>query len=123
RMFLNLLDFGDLDVSDLMVHRSDVVAVADDVTLTDLRRVIAESGHSRVLVYRDSLDTVLGLIHAKDLVQYLYDEERFELNQILRPIFAVPPGIMAVDLLARMRSSGMHLALVVDEYGGTDGIV
>lgn len=122
-MFLNLLDFGDLSVSDIMVNRTGVVAVPSDTSLEHLRQTIITSAHSRVLVFENTLDMIIGMVHAKDLVQFLNQEYGFSLNKVLRPVFAVPPSMKAINLLANMRSNGMHLAVVVDEYGGTDGLV
>jgi CBS domain containing-hemolysin-like protein len=122
-MFLNLLNFGELNVDDIMVNRTDIVAVPSDTSLENLRQTIITSAHSRVLVYENTLDTIIGMVHAKDLVQFLNQEYGFTLHKVLRPVFAVPPSMRAINLLANMRSNGMHLAVVVDEYGGTDGIV
>lgn len=122
-MLNNLLRFGELEVSDAMIHRSDVVAVSDKITLEDLRTVIIRHGHTRMPVFSDNLDTIIGLIHSKDLIPYIGNESAFEIGLLVRPIMAVPPTMKVVDLLVKMRSNGTHMALVVDEYGGTDGVV
>lgn len=123
QMLQNLLRFGDLEVSDVMIHRPEIIAVPHDIGLHDLKEKLVQCGHSRLPVYRGTLDKIIGLVHGKDLFPYIGVERGFSLKQILRPIFAVPPSMKAVDLLVKMRSAGSHMALVVDEYGGTDGIV
>lgn len=119
----NVLDFGDLEVSDVMVQRNDVVAVPYNVSLQALKEVILDREHSRLPVYKKSLDDITGFIHIKDLVNYLGEEKEFNAKDIIRPLMAVPPTMKVTELLADMRSHRSHMALVVDEYGGTDGIV
>ncbi len=122
-MLENILQFGELDVQDVMVPRSDIVAVPIDVSLDHLRQQIIDKGHTRMPVYNGKLDDVVGFIHIKDLIPYLGEGNGFSLETIVRPLVVVPPSMKIVDLLVRMRSEGVHMALVVDEYGGTDGIV
>jgi magnesium and cobalt transporter len=119
----NILHFGELEVEDVMIHRADVVAVPHTIKLQSLKEKIQQHGHSRMPVFHENLDRIIGLVHSKDLLGYLGAEDEFKLKQILRPMFAVPPSMKVIDLLVKMRSAGTHMALVVDEYGGTDGIV
>jgi len=124
RMLLqNIIHFGELEVEDVMIHRSDVIAAPHTISLTELKNSIQEHGHSRMPVFHENLDRIIGLVHSKDLLSYIGAEDSFNLKQILRPMFAVPPSMKVIDLLVKMRSAGTHMALVVDEYGGTDGIV
>lgn len=123
RLLTNVLDFGDLEVSDVMVQRNDVVAVPYNVTLQALKEVIMDREHSRLPIYKKSLDDITGFIHIKDLMNYLGEEKAFNAKDIIRPLMAVPPTMKVTELLADMRSQRSHMALVVDEYGGTDGIV
>ncbi len=149
---LNTLRFTALRVEDVMVPRADIVAIDENASLSDLVTLFREAGHSRVPVYRDTLDAPTGMIHIKDLLTWIADHaahpsrqdappaadkpagEALELGQVdlsrpivsalrLRDILYVPPSMPVVSLLLRMQSTPVHLALVVDEYGGTDGLV
>lgn len=122
-MITNVIGFKDLHVEDVMVPRSDIVAVSDDILLSDLRAIILEKEHTRMPVYHDSLDEVLGFIHIKDFIRYLGEDIAFAIKDIVRNILVVPPSMPVIDLLMKMRSSRVHIALVVDEHGGTDGLV
>ncbi len=122
-MLANLLRFGELRVDDVMVPRADVVAVEHTIGLDDLVRVMIEQGHSRLPVYRDTMDDVIGMVHVRDLLPFWGGAQPFELNRILRRALFVPPSMRVLDLLLQMRTSRTHLALVVDEYGGVDGVV
>ena len=122
-MFRNLLDFGRLDVSDVMVPRADIVAVSKDILLDELITLIYERGHSRVPVHGGSLDDVRGMIHIRDVITFWKGKDDFELGPILRPLLYVPCSMLIQDLLLEMRVTKIHMALVVDEFGGTDGLV
>lgn len=128
---VNALDA--LRVADVMVPRADIVAMDIDTRLGDAARLFAEASHSRLPVYRETLDDPVGVVHIKDLIAHLAgnpDGQRSEgwasaqiLPQVRRPLLYVPPSMHAADLLVRMKSRRMHMALVVDEFGGTDGLV
>ena len=122
-MFRNLLDFGRLDVSDVMVPRADIVAVPKDILLDELITLICERGHSRVPVHGGSLDDVRGMVHIRDVITFWKGKDDFELGPILRPLLYVPSSMLIQDLLLEMRVTKIHMALVVDEFGGTDGLV
>jgi CBS domain containing-hemolysin-like protein len=149
-MLRNVLGLRDLRVDDVMVPRADIDAVDVNVTIAGLLEEFREAGHSRLPVYRETLDEPAGMVHIKDLLgwmtsQALLSEEdlarrrtkppgnldlrRVPLNtalsnaSIIRPVLYVPPSMPAVDLLVKMQATRVHLAIVVDEYGGTDGLV
>ena len=138
-MLLNILRFGKLTVEDVMVPRADIIAVEDSITVAELMRVFREAEHSRLPVYHETLDDPLGIIHIRDLMSWITsaaEKEGANLDlgavdlasaigsiNIVREILYVPPSMPVLDLLLRMQSSRIHLALVVDEYGGTDGLV
>lgn len=122
-MFRNLLDFGRLDVADVMVPRADIVAIPADITLEHLISLICEQGHSRVPVYRGTLDDVEGMVHIRDVLTFWGRNSDFEISSIIRSLLFVPPSMPIQELLLEMRATKIHLALVVDEYGGTDGLV
>ena len=143
-MLDNLVNFQDLRVSDLMVPRADIIGVEEDETLRALLDRFVEANHSRLPVYRDTLDDVVGMIHVKDFLRWMNTKGRTsksksvagislsasELsstvkghNSIIRDVLYVPLSMPASDLLFKMKTSHVHLAVVVDEYGGTDGLV
>ena len=138
-MLRNILRFGKLTVEDVMVPRADIIAVEDTITIAELLRVFREAEHSRLPVYNETLDDPRGMIHIRDLMSWIttaaennattLDLAAVDLGKtvvainIVREILYVPPSMPVLDLLLRMQSSRLHLALVVDEYGGTDGLV
>lgn len=122
-MLHNVLSFSDIKVSDIMVPRTDILAVPHDISLCALKEHIIEMRHTRIPVYQNSLDQVLGFIHVKDLIEMLSGDKPFDLTVVTRNALFVPPSMRIIDLLVRMRLAGSHIAIVVDEYGGTDGLV
>ena len=128
-LLANMLAFGELKVSDVMVPRAQIVAADEDTPATELMSLFREAKHSRLPVYRESLDDPTGLVHVKDVLSLLEpggDGHRLTsatIAGIKRPILFVPPSMRALDLLLKMQASHTHLALVIDEYGGTDGLV
>jgi magnesium and cobalt transporter len=128
-MLGNLLRFGELRLSDVMVPRAEIIAVDESQTLDELVQLFREAQHSRLPVYRDTLDDPTGLVHVKDVLARLnpdddcYRLEPATIAQLRRPILFAPPSMRALDLLLKMQQTHTHLALVIDEYGGTDGLV
>jgi len=129
-MLANLLRFGELRVKDVMVPRADIVAVEENTSLADLILLFREAQHSRLPVYRETLDDPIGLVHLKSVLGLLESEGDgiFRLREvpiaiIKHDILFAPPSMPALDLLLKMQTSHTHLALVIDEYGGTDGLV
>jgi CBS domain containing-hemolysin-like protein len=143
-MLGNLINFQDLRVNDLMVPRADVVGIEEGETLRALLDRFVEANHSRLPVYRDTLDDVMGMIHVKDFLRWLNAKGRTSKSKsvagislsaaelsstikghhsIIRDVLYVPLSMPASDLLFKMKTSHVHLAVVVDEYGGTDGLV
>lgn len=119
----NALGFGELRVDDVMVPRADVRGIAVGSGLREVVAAMQDARHSRLLVYRDNLDDVLGVIHLKDLLAYWGDGAEFSLEQAMRQVLVVPPSMRVLDLLLEMRRSNNRIAVVVDEFGGTDGLV
>jgi magnesium and cobalt transporter len=127
----NLLRFGDLKVADVMVPRAEIIAVDETIGLADLLKLFREAQHSRLPVFRETLDDPVGLIHVKDVLGLLEAEPdgayclspHAKITSLLRPVLFAPPSMRALDLLLKMQASHTHLALVIDEYGGTDGLV
>jgi len=122
-MFRNLLDFGRLDVADVMVPRADIISIPADISVDQLITLICEQGHSRVPVHRGTLDDVLGMVHIRDILAFWERKADFQISSIVRSLLFVPPSMPIQDLLLEMRATKIHMALVVDEYGGTDGLV
>lgn len=119
----NMIHFGELTVRDIMIPRADIMALPKDVGFDELKKHVIDIGHTRIPVYEDSLDHITGFIHVKDLFPCLATGVHCDIPSILREILFIPPSMRIVDLLLKMRVSGCHIAIVVDEYGGTSGLV
>ena len=122
-LIANILRLRATMADDVMVPRADIVAMRADVTLEQAIDLIRDDGHSRLPVYREQLDDVIGMIHVKDVFAYVGKPETFTLESILRKPLMIAPQMPVLDLLLQMRQQRMHMALVVDEYGGIDGLV
>jgi CBS domain containing-hemolysin-like protein len=149
-MLRNILGLHERRIADVMIHRADIVAVKQDISLGELMGLFESAAHSRLVVYNETLDDPVGIVHIRDLLAYMTTKARvvtptaakrkkalpagldmrnvnlaLTLTEtgILRKLLYVPPSMRAIDLLAQMQASRIHLALVVDEYGGTDGLV
>ena len=122
-MLANMLKFRHLTVYDVMVPRADIVAVPAESSLEELVDVIKAAGHSRLPIFQETLDDVIGLVHVRDLMPWLSKPESFKLSKITRDVLFVAPSMRVLDLLLEMRRSRIHLALVVDEFGGIDGLI
>jgi CBS domain containing-hemolysin-like protein len=146
----NILDLRERRIEDVMLPRADIIAVQQDISLGDLVKVFENAGHSRLVVYNDSLDDPTGIVHIRDIIAFMtaraavkpeanamrkrplpagLDLKKIDLSLplsstgIVRKLLFVPPSMLAIDLLAKMQLTRIHLALVIDEYGGTDGLV
>jgi CBS domain containing-hemolysin-like protein len=148
-MLKNILGLRETRIERIMIPRADIVAVQQDIALGDLVKVFEVAGHSRLVVYNDTLDDPTGMIHIRDLIAFMAahatqdpataqqgQSHTADLNfanidlalpltaaKIVREILYVPPSMPALDLLAKMQATRIHLALVIDEYGGSDGLV
>jgi CBS domain containing-hemolysin-like protein len=124
QMLRNLLHFGERTAGDVCVTRGDIIAVPSTITFDALIAAFADAEHSRLPVYGESLDEVIGMIHIKDVFKAQFDPTRDRsVTALMREPLFVPESMGVLDLLARMRSQRIHLAIVVDEFGGTDGLV
>lgn len=119
----NTLKLREITAYDVMIPRADIVAVPHDVTLADLVQKLARESHSRMPVYRDTLDDIIGFVHIKDVIPFWGGTKEFRLDDIVRRVLFVAPSMRVLDLMLEMRKTRIHLALVVDEYGGIDGLV
>ena len=122
-LLANILELRDRTVHDVMVPRADIVAIEGETALSDIIDVITGEGHSRLPVYGESLDDAMGFIHAKDVLAWRGAEANFSPSRILRRVLFVAPSMQVLELLLEMRVKRAHMALVVDEYGGVDGLV
>ena len=148
-MLRNILSLHERRIADVMIHRADIVAVKRDILLGELMSLFESAAHSRLVVYNETLDDPEGIVHIRDLLAFMtaqaaksktktrskkplpagLDLRAVDLAMplaeanIIRKLLFVPPSMRAIDLLAQMQASRIHLALVVDEYGGTDGLV
>ncbi|TMJ16285.1 MAG: HlyC/CorC family transporter [Alphaproteobacteria bacterium] len=125
QMLRNLLHFGESTVADIAVPRADIIAVPSTIPFDGLVAAFADAGHSRLPVYEDSLDNVIGMAHIKDVyvLEVTGAEPPEDITTLLRTPLYVPESMGVLDLLARMRAERVHLAIVVDEFGGTEGLV
>jgi len=149
-MIRNILALRGRRIEDVMVPRGDIIAVQQDITIGELVKVFEKAGHSRLVAYNDTLDDPIGMVHIRDLIAFMtaraaVDPDKpsrrkkqraagldlgaidltmqLSSTKIMREILFVPPSMPALDLLEKMQATRIHLALVVDEYGGTDGLV
>ena len=124
QMLRNLLHFGERTAGDICVTRGDIIAVPSTISFDNLLAAFAEAGHSRLPVFGESLDEVVGMVHIKDVFVASMDEGRDRaMTALLRTPLFVPESMGVIDLLGRMRAERIHLAIVVDEFGGTEGLV
>ncbi|MGH6944418.1 MAG: CBS domain-containing protein, partial [Geminicoccaceae bacterium] len=121
-LLLNALSFGELQVWDVMVPRTDIKAIEAGATLAEVVGTMRDAMHTRLPVYRGALDEVVGMVHIKDMLPYWSDGADFKLERIVRKVLFVPGSMRVLDLLLQMRDTAIHMAIVVDEYGGTDGL-
>jgi CBS domain containing-hemolysin-like protein len=123
KLMESVLDFGDTRVREVMVPRIDIVAVNVATDVNEAIKTIMDAGHSRVPIYEETIDNILGNVYTKDLLRKIIDGEEVSLANVAREPFFVPESKMIDDLLTEFRARKQHLAVVVDEYGGTAGIV
>lgn len=118
----NILKLNDKTVEDVMVPRAEIISISISDSMEKILNTINSETHSRMPVFKNNLDNIMGMIHIKDIIANI-DKKNFSLNNIIRDILYVAPSSPVLDLLKRMRKSKIHLGLVVDEHGGVDGLV
>lgn len=119
----NILHLRDVTAYDVMVPRADIVGVEDGTDLDELTELFCRCGHSRLPVHRGTLDDIIGMVHIKDVLAATRVDKPFQLQRIMRRVLFVSPAMRVTDMLLEMRLKRTHMALVVDEYGGIDGLV
>ena len=122
-LIANILKVHDRNAADVMVPRVDIVALDVEQPFAEVVKCMVEQGHSRVPVYRESLDDVIGFVHVKDVLAPVADRRPARLERLLRKVLFVAPSLPILDLLVQMRQARTHIAVVVDEFGGIDGLV
>jgi magnesium and cobalt transporter len=124
-MLLSVLTLDELQVRDIMTPRTDIACLPHGETITTMAELIVSTGHSRIPVFSENRDNIVGIVHAKDLIQDLLDPNKHTraLSEIMREPFFVPESKNVLDLLQEFRSRKNHLAVILDEYGGTAGLV
>ena len=122
KFFKDIIQFGQTDVKQIMKARIDIIALNMNTSLQDVITTILKSGYSRIPVYQDNIDQIKGVLYIKDLLPY-FDVEKYDWNSIIREPFFVPESKKIDDLLKEIKERKTHLVIVVDEYGGTSGIV
>ncbi|MBF6599166.1 MAG: HlyC/CorC family transporter [Dehalococcoidia bacterium] len=123
QMIRGIIDMEDTTAREIMVPRIDITALDEEDTLDDALRVIVQRGYSRVPLYNETIDNITGIIYAKDLLRLLTEQRRPPLAEIARPAYFIPESKKVDELLGELRASKVHIAIVVDEYGGTAGLV
>ena len=124
KMFKNIASFGDKKVASIMTPRSDLIAIKHNASLEEIKKIITHDGHTRIPVFKTNLDEIIGFIHSKDLAKFLCNHhEDFSVNKIMRKILFVPGNSKLLDLMLQMRMARTHVAIVLDEFGGVDGLV
>ena len=128
KIFSNVIDIRNKCIEDIMVPRADIVAIPETVSFDELMNTISKSKHSRIPTFSDNLDKITGMVHIRDFLSSIKDIERKEIKkknvkEISRKILFSSPSMKILDLLLKMRSEKIHMAVVVDEFGGTDGLV
>jgi len=118
-----IVKFGNIDAKEIMRSRVDVVAVEIDTEFNELLALIIDSGHSRIPIYEDTFDNVKGILYIKDLLPHINEKGDFKWQSLIRPPYFVPENKKINDLLKEFQTNKIHMAIVIDEYGGTNGIV
>ena len=119
----NILDLQNQTISDVMVPRADIVAAKSTISMEGLVQLVTEEGHSRLPLYKESLDDAFAMVHVKDILTWQGQDKDFDVSAIARAVLFVAPSMHVLELLLEMRVKRVHMALVVDEYGGVDGLV
>ena len=122
RILRSIVEFGNIDVKEIMKSRVDVVAIEEKTDFKDVKELVVSSGYSRIPVYKENFDTILGVLYIKDMLLHI-KKEKFDWMSLVRTPFFIPESKMIDDLLKEFQEKKIHLAIVVDEYGGTSGIV
>ena len=122
-MLDNVIGFSSIEVAEAMVPRVDIVAIPETITLKKCISVFRRAAHSRLPVYKGTLDEIIGMVHVKDILAYWHAEKTFIIQKVIRKVIISTPSTPISDLFQEMRNTKVHLSIVVDEHGGTDGLI
>ena len=122
-MLDNVIGFSSIEVAEAMVPRADIVAISEKTTLKECISVFRRAAHSRLPVYKGTLDEIIGMVHVKDILAYWHAEKTFIIENVIRKVIISTPSTPISDLFQEMRNTKVHLSIVVDEHGGTDGLI
>ena len=122
-MLDNVLGFSSIEVEEAMVPRADIVAIPENSTLNECIALFKKAAHSRLPVYKETLDEIIGMVHVKDILNFWHNDKDFVLSNIIRKVIISAPSTLISDLFQEMRNTKVHLSIVVDEHGGTDGLI
>ena len=122
-MLDNVIGFSSIEVAEAMVPRVDIVAIPETITLKKCISVFRRAAHSRLPVYKGTLDEIIGMVHVKDILAYWHAEKTFIIQNVIRKVIISTPSTPISDLFQEMRNTKVHLSIVVDEHGGTDGLI
>lgn len=124
-MIANIFEFGDTTASEVMTHRTEIAAVENTETVADIVRLAMDEGFSRIPVYEEDIDTILGVVYVKDLLKYVVqgDSSNISVTELMRPVYFIPESKRLDNLFSEMTEKKVQMAIVVDEYGGTAGII
>ena len=122
-MLDNVIGFSSIEVAEAMVPRADIVAIPETSTLKKCISVFRRAAHSRLPVYKGTLDEIIGMVHVKDILAYWHAEKTFIIQNVIRKVIISTPSTPISDLFQEMRNTKVHLSIVVDEHGGTDGLI
>jgi len=123
KMLMSVFDLANTSVKEIMIPRTEMICIEEGASYAEVIRVISQSGRSRIPVYKDSIDNIIGAIHSRDLLEFHESPETFSLTKVMHHPFFIPESKKVLSLLSDFKEGKMHLALVIDEYGGIEGLV
>jgi len=123
QLIQKVLRYRSLVVSDIMIPRGDIDALSEQATLQEIKKKVMKNNFTRIPIYHDTLDNVVGFVNLKDLLPLLFENKKISIKAIMREILVVSPKMKLIDLLVKMKETRVHIAVVVDDYGGTDGLI
>ena len=124
-MLMNILKIDEILARDIMIPRAEIIAVEESISFEEVIKIFVDGAHSRIPIYHEQLDNITGMLHIKDLVKYqtINDTKNNFIDSIKKEILYIPPSMPALDLLIKMQLTRLHMGVVIDEYGGVDGLI
>lgn len=124
-MLMNILKIDEILARDIMIPRAEIIAVEESISFEEVIKIFVDGAHSRIPIYHEQLDNITGMLHIKDLVKYQTENDTKNnfIDNIKKEILHIPPSMPALDLLIKMQLTRLHMGVVIDEYGGVDGLI